>query len=71
MRILCLGAAMSYSIRLFKHDVTSGAITAHVLGGVGVVWSAALQPHLEFGSDRERLSDGSALGTRGFFVFLS
>ncbi len=32
MRILCLGAAMSYSTLLFKHVVTSGAIAAHVLG---------------------------------------
>ncbi len=50
-RILCLGGAMSYSIRLFKHVVTSGAIVSHVLGdggrrGLGpgsptLIWSLA------------------------------
>ncbi len=64
---------MSYLIRLFKHVVTSGAIASHVLGdgrrrGLG---PPGLQPHLDFGYDRARLSDGSALGTRGIFIFLS
>ncbi len=39
--ILCLGDAMSHSIRLFKPVLKSGAIASHVLGGtaVGVVWN--------------------------------
>ncbi len=45
VRILCLDAAMSYSMRLFKPCVTSRAIASHVLGdGRRRVWNTPGAP---------------------------
>ncbi len=74
VRILCLDAAMSYSMRLFKPCVTSRAIASHVLGDGrrrGLEHPRGSNAHLELGCYGEWMSDGSALDTQCFFDILT
>ncbi len=74
MRILCLGAAMLYSIRLFKHVVTSGAIAAHVLGDGrrrGLVRGSPVLILSLTGPESGYLTDAARRSGLFLFVFLS